>query len=152
MARWQRALRETVIQMRISQTIAFVLLSLAGFCGLVASGCAPEVGDPPPIAEVEDTTQETPPSATPEISLQLAGMDAIAKLVEKNQGKVMLIDYWATWCGPCTEKFPHTVELDHKYRDSGLVVVSISVDDPEEKEQVLEFLPFGMYLSIGSTP
>ena len=44
------------------------------------------------------------------------------------QGKVVLIDFWATWCGPCKAEIPWLIELSKKYQDEGLVVLGISMD------------------------
>ncbi|GAB4190237.1 MAG: hypothetical protein Kow00105_04630 [Phycisphaeraceae bacterium] len=41
------------------------------------------------------------------------------------QGKVVLLDFWATWCGPCIASIPHTNELAEKYADQGLVVIGV---------------------------
>jgi thiol-disulfide isomerase/thioredoxin len=61
------------------------------------------------------------------------------------KGNVVLVDCWATWCGPCVKKFPHLVELHKKFGDKGLTCVSLSMDkfsDPEDyrQEKVLDFL------------
>jgi len=45
------------------------------------------------------------------------------------KGKVRLIDVWATWCGPCRMIIPHLNRLYDRYRDRGLVVIGVSVDD-----------------------
>lgn len=48
------------------------------------------------------------------------------------RGKVVLLDFWATWCYPCREEIPHFVELQQKYADRGLQVIGVSMDDSPE--------------------
>jgi len=45
------------------------------------------------------------------------------------RGKVVLLDFWATWCVPCREETPHFVELQQKYGDQGLQILGVSMDD-----------------------
>ncbi len=49
------------------------------------------------------------------------------------QGKVVLIDFWATWCEPCREALPHVREIAKKFQGQPLVVLSVSVDDDEAR-------------------
>lgn len=48
------------------------------------------------------------------------------------RGKVVLLDFWATWCEPCREEIPHFVELQNKYRDRGFQIIGVSMDDSPE--------------------
>lgn len=48
------------------------------------------------------------------------------------RGKVVLLDFWATWCDPCREETPHFVELQQQYADRGLEIIGVSMDDTAE--------------------
>lgn len=61
--------------------------------------------------------------------VKYAGLEAA---IDKAKGKVVLVDFWATFCGPCVKKFPSFVALHEKYAGQGLVCVSVSLDDPDE--------------------
>lgn len=49
------------------------------------------------------------------------------------RGKVVLVNFWATWCPPCRKEIPSLVKLQEKYRDKGLVVVGVSMDEGGSK-------------------
>ena len=69
-------------------------------------------------------------SLAPDFSLpDLAGQ----KLdLSSYRGKVVLLDFWATWCDPCREEIPHFVNLQNKYGDRGLQIIGVSMDDGPE--------------------
>lgn len=51
--------------------------------------------------------------------------------LSKLKGKLVLVDFWATWCPPCKKEIPHVVEVYEKYKDMGLVVVSVAVRETD---------------------
>ncbi len=55
-------------------------------------------------------------------------------------GKVVLIDFWATWCVPCCAEIPLLQQIYDKYRDQGFTVIGVSMDGPETEAQVLPFV------------
>ncbi len=67
-----------------------------------------------------------PPFSITTIDGQHISLDSLA-------GKVVLIDFWATWCGPCREALPHIREIAHRFQEQPLVVISISLDKDEDK-------------------
>lgn len=48
------------------------------------------------------------------------------------KGKVILLNFWATWCGPCREEMPSLINLYKSYKDKGFVVIGISVDTSDK--------------------
>jgi thiol-disulfide isomerase/thioredoxin len=74
------------------------------------------------------------------VTVRVFDENEFARLLRENQGKVVLVDYWATWCLSCLELFPHTVQLHNRLADRGLAVISVSFDEPEQEAAVLEKL------------
>lgn len=64
----------------------------------------------------------------------------ILSLVDEHRGKVVLVNFWATWCPPCIREFPDIVAVEKNYRDRGLVVISVSVNSTQNMDS--ELLPF----------
>jgi len=75
-----------------------------------------------------------------EVTLRTLDEAKFAETLKPYRGRVVLVDFWATWCGPCKELFPHTVQLHRELADRGLAVVSVSLDPPEKEPEVLRFL------------
>ena len=49
--------------------------------------------------------------------------------LHEQRGRVVLVNFWATWCGPCRQEMPHLSRLYDKYRSSGFVLLGINIDD-----------------------
>ncbi len=63
----------------------------------------------------------------PNFSLQ--DLDGKPLNLETYRGKVVLLDFWATWCTPCRDEIPRFVEFQDKYHEQGMQVIGISMDD-----------------------
>ena len=75
--------------------------------------------------------EEKGPSLAPEFSLKTLTGEEMS--LANNKGKTLLIDFWATWCGPCRESIPHLVHLHKTYQGQGLAVVGLSMDKGDPK-------------------
>ena len=60
----------------------------------------------------------------------------LEQVASHKDAKLIIVDAWATWCGPCMENFPHLVEMSSKYADKGLVAISLSLDDADKPQKV----------------
>ena len=61
--------------------------------------------------------------------LQVVNGDGTVMKLSDLRGKIVLIDFWASWCGPCRRENPHVVNLYAKYHDKGFEVFSVSLDN-----------------------
>src|SRR5690606_22350055 len=55
-----------------------------------------------------------------------------AESLHKNLGKVTVVDFWASWCGPCRKENPNVVALYNKYKDQGLKIIGVSLDKEKD--------------------
>jgi thiol-disulfide isomerase/thioredoxin len=68
----------------------------------------------------------------PEPSIALMKVSDVVRLREQARGKVLVINFWATWCHGCVAEFPEFVALDKEYRNKGVKIVGISLDGPSD--------------------
>jgi thiol-disulfide isomerase/thioredoxin len=64
--------------------------------------------------------------------------EGLKQEILKHRGKVVVVDFWANWCINCKQKFPHFIDMQKKYADKGLVVISVSVDEKTEDLENVE--------------
>jgi thiol-disulfide isomerase/thioredoxin len=64
----------------------------------------------------------------------------IKELVQNKSDKLRLINVWATWCGPCVTEFPSFIEMNRMYRGRDFELITVSADNPENKDKALKFL------------
>jgi thiol-disulfide isomerase/thioredoxin len=119
-----------------------------GFCaalvlGLLVHSAIAQVETAQVDDEVAAEEQEllTIGSAAPKLNIEhwlSDGEGKFSHITEFKEGKVYVVEFWATWCGPCIASMPHISGLQKEYADKGVQVVSVSDEDLETVEEFLE--------------
>jgi thiol-disulfide isomerase/thioredoxin len=99
----------------------------------VAPGIEPHVDEATGTAEFPGEPEDADAVGKPaRLDFTLKDMHGVDVQLASFKGKVILLNFWATWCGPCRAEIPSLVELQEQYADD-LVVLGLSVDDTAEK-------------------
>jgi peroxiredoxin len=69
----------------------------------------------------------SPNAPAPDFTLR--SLDGPNLRLAEQRGRVVLVNFWATWCGPCKQEMPHLNRLYDKYRSSGFVLLGVNVDE-----------------------
>lgn len=120
---------------------------LALVCGaiLLASCNATDVNvsekkTPVIAAPPSNTTHPMPPMETSSINnLGWTTGNGKRSLFSEYKGKVLILDYYATWCNPCRKSVPHLIELQNKHAEEGLQVIGLNVGGPQDVDKVPDF-------------
>ena len=111
--------------------------------------CAVQVGFGVVFAHAADVG-----APAPALTLPTASGEAVA--LEALRGKVVYVDFWASWCGPCRKSFPWMAEMQKKYGPSGFTVVAVNVDKKRpDADRFLQATPAQftvVYDPAGTTP
>lgn len=122
--------------------IAGGVVLILGLVGVAYSPpCPPSSGDrssPSPTAALQVGTQVG--QLAPDFTLPILGTDDQVSLSDL-RGCVVLLEFWASWCGPCWTSSPHVEELAARYRSQGLVSLGVSLDRfPQPAQQFISSL------------
>lgn len=78
--------------------------------------------------------------ACKETPMEVLNYDQLAPMLQKNDDKTYVVNFWATWCKPCVEELPAFEKLHETYKDKNVEVILVSLDFPNQIES--ELIPF----------
>ncbi len=111
----------------------FCLFSLI-LCLLSILGCSDDTSDK--MTGTGDVNEDSSFQLAPNFTLLNTELEEVS--LSDYQGKVVIVDFWATWCKPCKEEIPRFIELYTEYRAQGFEMIGISTDDVEGRLKSIE--------------
>jgi thiol-disulfide isomerase/thioredoxin len=115
-------------------------LAVAAVLYVMLSGCTKPAGDLKALAVGPMAKLVTPAQPTGEPDIAFAGPDGKPMKLADLKGQVVIVNFWATWCGPCKEEMPSLAKLAKDYAEKGVKVAPISMDTVGEAQKAKDFL------------
>jgi thiol-disulfide isomerase/thioredoxin len=121
--------------------LAVVFSSLTGCGGSngASNGTTSNAGNPANGTSNTAKKSDYPPLATAVAQADMKNLDGSLTKVADMKGKVLLLNMWATWCGPCRGEMPSLVRMQDEHRDKGFEIIGLNTDDGDTKQMVEEF-------------
>lgn len=107
--------------------LILVTLALAAVSGAGGYALYQQMHQNPADQSAEVDLKPAPPEIRPEFAL--SDLDGKSRNIREWDGKVLLINFWATWCPPCQREIPAFIELQEKYTERGLQIVGVAIDE-----------------------
>ena len=143
-----RALESDVPEERRPSKVAMLVAMAAVAIAILIVMLAPGSENPAPVSDANGNLTGSPNTAEEDaaayakvagkaapLQFTLKDMNGVDVKLASFKGKPIVLNFWATWCGPCRAEIPSLVELQTAYMEQGkdVVILGISVDDPVEK-------------------
>lgn len=104
----------------------FVFLLLATIIGSLTVNSSPSTS--PAGQDPARRPKITPPDVV--MATEFPTLDGGKRRLRDSKGKVLIVNIWATWCGPCRQEIPHLVEMARRYRQQGVEIVGLTTEHP----------------------
>ena len=110
----------------------FSFILLLGFFSISVAADSSIPSSPVKTGSI-DNAWDMPPLILPDLQGK-------TRKLQEWKGKVILLNFWATWCGPCQTEVPHLIGFQNKYADKGLMIVGVALDAPRKVENFVRSL------------
>ncbi|MCA1576590.1 MAG: TlpA family protein disulfide reductase [Acidobacteria bacterium] len=107
--------------------------------GLVAAfGISSCNSNDPPTTTSKPNDPSRPPLPAVALDTEMKGINGESIKLSNYSGKVLLVNLWATWCGPCRNEIPELVRLHKEYQSRGVEMVGLTTEDPVSSAQIVQ--------------
>ena len=122
-------------------SVVFIFMVLSGFLAASAEAERPTLTTALPTKSANAWDQPR---------FELKGLDGKTHSLDEWKGKVIMLNFWASWCGPCQYEIPRFVKYQNEYGDKGLQIVGLGVDDETKLRNVARSLGINYPVLIAS--
>ncbi len=143
MQNWKAVPMNNDKQVRSTAIFPAALVLAASLFSLACSNAAapqPVSGATAMTATTDKRTAASQEAIKNVMDVPISKLDDSTIKLDDYKGKVLVVDFWATYCGPCAKQAPQLAALSEKYKDRGLAVVGLTSDPKSDQQQVEEFV------------
>lgn len=127
-----------------------LLTALALIAGACNSASPPQPIPTGMITQRQVLTQQNQKAIAGAMNVPIARLDGTSFKLSDYKGKVLVVDFWATYCPPCVKQAPQLAELSKRYRDRGVEVIGLTSDEKTDQQKVEDFIKrVGINYNIG---
>lgn len=124
--------------------LAVIFSGMTGCGGVQSSNSTANNSAINNAAQKKDVATDYPPLASGLADAEVEMLDGTKFKISDKKGKVLLVNIWGTWCGPCIAEMPHLIELQSKHAEQGFEVIGLNIGDgggtPEPIDQIKAFV------------
>jgi thiol-disulfide isomerase/thioredoxin len=139
-------MKNIFINLALFIVLAAAFSGLTGCSGTVSSqkgpnaepGPSPLPGNSAPVEQTDAKNSAYPPAPALVAQADIKALDGSTFKVEDRKGQIVLLNLWATWCGPCRGEMPELIAMQNKYADKNFKVIGLNTDD-EAADDIKDF-------------